>query len=164
MEPGAGRRRLEQTLSCAYGEGLLSENTLALRLDMLLSGTLIDPAPLVGDLTRRAPRRPQLATLWGRLQTWIDGSDRRQPATLLALDWNGGHERLLVGRHWSCDVVLDSPNVSRRHARLLFRDGSWIVRDLDSTNGTHVNGVSVGRCELKPGDELVIGAHRLRID
>jgi pilus assembly protein CpaF len=54
--------------------------------------------------------------------------------------------------------------VSRRHARLLFRDGSWVLQDLQSTNGTTVNGVPVGRCQLRPGDRLIFGTACLRVD
>jgi pSer/pThr/pTyr-binding forkhead associated (FHA) protein len=61
-------------------------------------------------------------------------------------------------------VVLVELSVSRLHARLVFRDGSWILQDLESTNGTIVNGVLVGRCALRPGDRLLLGKARLRID
>ena len=64
----------------------------------------------------------------------------------------------------TCDVVLDDLSVSRRHARLVFRDGHWVIQDLESTNGTRVNGVRVGRCELHPGDHVDVGDERLRID
>jgi predicted component of type VI protein secretion system len=83
---------------------------------------------------------------------------------LLALDWGGGQEELLLGRQLSCDVVLGELTVSRRHARLVFRDGHWVIQDLGSTNGTRVNGVRVGRCELHPGDHIDLGDERLRID
>lgn len=58
-----------------------------------------------------------------------------QPARL-ALDWSGAISELILGRRRDCDVVLSDPGVSRRHARLFFRDGSWVLEDLDSTNGT----------------------------
>ncbi len=84
---------------------------------------------------------------------------------MLALDWAGGQSELLVGRHHECDVVLlGSTGVSRRHARLIFRDGNWVLQDLKSTNGTTVNGVRVGRCEVRPGDLLELGDARLQID
>ncbi len=83
---------------------------------------------------------------------------------MLALDWSGAVDELIIGRSHRCDVILTSPDVSRRHARLLFRDGSWFVQDLESTNGTTVNGTRVGRCRLEPGDKLGVGGHRLEID
>jgi pSer/pThr/pTyr-binding forkhead associated (FHA) protein len=56
------------------------------------------------------------------------------------------------------------PTVSRRHARLNFRDGSWVLQDLDSTNGTLVNNTRIVRCRLLPGDHLVIGSEHLLVD
>jgi FHA domain len=150
LGPGARRHRLARTLNAAYAEGLLSEHTLAHRLDLLFASAVIDPVRLVGDLTRRVPRR------------WRRGPSDR--GILLALDWSGAREELLIGRHPSCDVVMTDSTVSRRHARLTFRDGAWIVRDLDSTNGTRVNGKYVGRCRLHPGDHLALGHQLLRVD
>jgi pSer/pThr/pTyr-binding forkhead associated (FHA) protein len=83
---------------------------------------------------------------------------------VLALDWNGGHDELVIGRNPVCDIVLPGPGVSRRHARLSFRDGSWILQDLESTNGTVVNGAQVGRCKIQPGDRLIIGDEQLIVD
>jgi pSer/pThr/pTyr-binding forkhead associated (FHA) protein len=85
-------------------------------------------------------------------------------ATLLALDWAGGRDELLVGRHDACDVVVGHPSVSRKHARLSFRDGHWVLRDLASTNGSRVNGTRVVRCRLEPGDRLSLGSAELLVD
>jgi putative nucleotidyltransferase with HDIG domain len=51
---------------------------------------------------------------------------------------------LRAGRLASLEIVLDDSSVSRRHAEVRFADGGWFVRDLESTNGTYVNGVRVG--------------------
>lgn len=161
VEPGASRQQLIQTLTAAYGDGLLSDKTFSRRVDLLFGSVLIDPLRLVGDLNLRGTR-PRLARLSSLL--WWIRRGRTAPLEILALDWTGAQDQLLVGRHHHCDVVLPSPNVSRQHARLYFRDGRWILRDLASTNGTTLNGATVGRCELRPGDDLVIGSHRLRID
>ena len=147
---GGRRHRLARILNAAYAEGLLSEGTLAHRLDLLFASDVIDPVRLVGDLTRRVPRRPRRR--------------RKDGGVLLALDWTGAQDELIIGRHYSCDVVLTEPTVSRRHARLTFRDGGWIVQDLESTNGTRVNGQHVGRCRLRPGDQLGLGHQLLRVD
>jgi FHA domain len=168
LGPGSYRHRLARTLNAAYAEGLLSERTLAHRLDVLFASPLIDPSGLVGDLTRRVPRRPASR----RLLAALTGRTRRSPAIagvsdagiLLALDWSGARDELVVGRHPSCDVVVSGDTVSRRHARLTFRDGGWIIQDLESTNGTRLNGSLVGRCQIRPGDRLMLGDRLLQVD
>jgi hypothetical protein len=65
--------------------------------------------------------------------------------------------RVVVGRSAECDVVLDDPNVSRRHAELRNEDGRWVVADLGSTNGVRVNGRAVQTAALEPGDEIAFG-------
>ena len=62
-----------------------------------------------------------------------------------------------VGRVQGNDLMLPKGNVSKRHARLLHRDGRFIVTDLKSTNGTYVNGERVSRRTLKDGDLLSLG-------
>jgi FHA domain len=150
LVPGTRRHRLARTLNAAYAEGLLSEHTLLRRLDELLASPVVDPVGLVGDLTRRVPRRRRRR--------------RDDTAILLALDWSGAQEELVIGRHPDCEVVMTNATVSRRHARLIFRDGGWIIQDLESTNGTRLNGKLVGRCRLRPGDQLALGHQLLQID
>ena len=82
---------------------------------------------------------------------------------LLVLD-RAEHNRLLIGRHPACDVVVGDPSVSRRHAQLTFRDGVWVLRDLASTNGTTVNGERVGRITLYTGDIIALGNQAIQID
>jgi hypothetical protein len=169
LRPGDARRRMERTLNAAYGDGLLSQQTLVQRLDVLFGSEVVDPAGLVGDLTLRRPR-PAFPATWERVLVALrrafalDGRRPAEPATLLALDWTGGQDDLLVGRHDICDVMVGHPSVSRRHARLTFRDGHWVLRDLDSTNGTRVNGRRVVRCRLEPGDRLSLGSAELLVD
>ena len=83
---------------------------------------------------------------------------------LLALDWTPEQTELLIGRSSSCDIVLADRSVSRRHARLVFRDPTWVIYDLDSTNGTVVNGSHVGRCQLRAGDRVLLGEQVVDID
>lgn len=162
------RRQLRATLAVAYGEGLLSEGTFAHRLDQLAANRVIKPEHLIGDLTLRDSRRPLrpqtglaelIANLWrpSRRPT-------ASPPEFLALDWTGTTEALLLGRHSDCDVTVDDLTVSRRHAKLIFRDGCWILHDLGSKNGTILNGALVTRCQLRPGDRLSLGEHDLVVD
>ncbi len=63
-----------------------------------------------------------------------------------------------IGRSRQCDIVLDDPNVSRRHAEVQPRGGAWIVTDLGSTNGTLVNRRPIAEpAQLSGGDEIEIG-------
>lgn len=167
---GIARRRLTRTLNAAYADGLISEQTFARRLDQVLKARLINPQELVGDLHLRTSDPSMSARLAARLNTVLghlaDAFDHRtrKPPTLLALDSTGDQPELLLGRDLSCDVRLPDLTVSRRHARLICRDGRWVIQDLESTNGTIVNGRRVGRCEVRPGDDVKLGDERLRID
>jgi hypothetical protein len=72
--------------------------------------------------------------------------------------------RVVLGRSRDCDIQLDDPNTSRRHAEVR-RDGdAWVVVDLGSTNGIKVNGSRVAEAELHPGDEVTLGLVRLRFE
>ncbi len=71
---------------------------------------------------------------------------------------------ITIGRLPECAVVLDDPNVSRRHAQLR-REGSQVTLvDLGSTNGTKVNGVSVREQRLSPGDAITVGTTTMRFE
>ena len=63
-----------------------------------------------------------------------------------------------LGRSRQSDVVLNDPNVSRQHAEIRPRGGSWVLTDLGSTNGSVLNGRRIEGPEvLKPGDEIEVG-------
>lgn len=64
---------------------------------------------------------------------------------------------LLIGRLPECGVLFPDAEVSSRHARLQCRGSRWTLEDLDSTNGTRVNGVEIGRAVLDHGDQLAFG-------
>jgi len=68
----------------------------------------------------------------------------------------------LLGRDPHADVVLLDPLVSRHHASLLPCEGQWVVNDLQTGNGTFVNGERAQRRPLRDGDEIGIGPYLLR--
>jgi hypothetical protein len=72
--------------------------------------------------------------------------------------------RILLGRSRECDIQLDDPNTSRRHAEVRREGDAWVVADLGSTNGIKVNGSRVAEAELHPGDEVTLGLIRLRFE
>ena len=68
------------------------------------------------------------------------------------------HWESLVGRAKSCDVVLDYPTISRRHAVLTrYDDGSWSVSDIGSKGGIRVNGADTAMCAVGFGDVISLG-------
>ena len=79
------------------------------------------------------------------------------------LDFPIGTSRI-VGRDPTADIVLDTPNVSRLHARLERTEEGLVVEDLGSTNGTWLHGQRIkGRTLVEPGDDLRFGPQRLQL-
>jgi pSer/pThr/pTyr-binding forkhead associated (FHA) protein len=62
-----------------------------------------------------------------------------------------------MGRAPRADYVVDAPLVSRLHCRFTLEEGVLAVEDLDSTNGTFVNGERATRRALEPGDTVKVG-------
>jgi hypothetical protein len=75
-----------------------------------------------------------------------------------------GETPLVVGRMPECDVALSDANVSRRHAEVRRQGNGFVVVDLGSTNGTRVNGAQVKERLLNNGDEITVGATKLRFE
>jgi pSer/pThr/pTyr-binding forkhead associated (FHA) protein len=64
---------------------------------------------------------------------------------------------ITIGRAPSNDVVIDDPTVSAQHASLTKSPSGYRLRDLGSTNGTQINGVSITDAELNDGNEIRFG-------
>src|SRR5689334_18681060 len=91
----------------------------------------------------------------------------------IVISEKGGAERresfdkneINVGRVQGNDLMLPKGNVSKHHARLLFRDGRFIVTDLKSTNGTYVNGRKIAQATIvREGDKIYVGDFVLRVE
>lgn len=106
----------------------------------------------LASLTRR---HHQAIRTGVRIQLIVSGG------TMDGRDFTLDQERVLVGRDPSAHVRFDADGdrkVSARHAELLLRDGVWLVRDLNSTNGTFRNGRRIADEEpLRDGDRLTLG-------
>jgi hypothetical protein len=73
-----------------------------------------------------------------------------------------GDGQFVVGRSAGCQLSLDDPLVSRRHAMLVVAQDAVTVEDLDSRNGVIVNGTRItGRTVVQPGDKILIGSQEL---
>jgi pSer/pThr/pTyr-binding forkhead associated (FHA) protein len=72
-------------------------------------------------------------------------------------------EPVLIGRDEKADVVVADERASRTHCEIRLWAGSYVLKDLDTPNGTHVNGRRVEVTQLRPGDEIRIGTSVLSI-
>jgi hypothetical protein len=78
-----------------------------------------------------------------------------------------GSDGAVLGRSRDCDITLEDANVSRHHAEVRPSGGSWVVRDLGSTNGVKVNGRRIDTTRpqsLKAGDVVELGTSRVTFD
>ena len=119
-----------------------------------------EPAVDSPDKQEEVPAAPQLSMV-------VNNSDT-PPAVLTLpsgqrIEIHEGH--YVLGRHLESDIVLNDSNVSRKHAEFVCAAGEVIVRDLGSTNGTKVNGVSVtGDQLLQHGDVINFGTAQVRFE
>ena len=91
-----------------------------------------------------------------------EGGERVAQSALLMIEGRRvviGPGGATIGRGRQADVVLNDPNVSRQHAEIRPRGGSWVITDLGSTNGSQLNGRRIDGSEvLREGDEIELGA------
>ncbi|NCC23701.1 MAG: FHA domain-containing protein [Deltaproteobacteria bacterium] len=96
--------------------------------------------------TEHSPCSPKLS---------VTQADGRKMEHVLSAD------SVLVGRAQECDLTLDDPGVSRRHARIRKTPNGWQAEDLESANGLMVNGRKIKSILLAPGDVLSLGTSSL---
>ena len=125
---------------------------------------LSDKIPPVGAEAQDLPETAETRSIRATELTWPD-----RDASLVLI--HGPRSRrfrlvppgpLVLGRDEGCDVELDWPSVSRRHAEVILSEHAVTIRDLGSTNGTEVNGVTVQEQQLRDGDQVTIGQVLLR--
>jgi pSer/pThr/pTyr-binding forkhead associated (FHA) protein len=81
---------------------------------------------------------------------------------VVTLSWDGQtrtvtERALVIGRSREADVQVNDPNVSRKHLEIRQEGATYWVVDLESTNGTQVNGKRADRAKLEDGDRITIG-------
>jgi hypothetical protein len=73
-------------------------------------------------------------------------------------------EETVIGRSRHASVSIDDDSVSRRHARIVQRGEDFILDDLESRNGTFLDGMPIASCILRTGDEIQIGRNLFYFD
>jgi two-component system, NtrC family, response regulator GlrR len=105
-----------------------------------------------------------------QIEPLLDGASvRRFRLTLLSgeargIEWESSGDRASIGSHASNDLVLDDPTVSRFHCEFVIDRRGARVRDLDSLNGTWLDGTRVVEGHLRRGSSLRLGKSTLRFD
>jgi pSer/pThr/pTyr-binding forkhead associated (FHA) protein len=75
-----------------------------------------------------------------------------------------GETTMTIGRLPECDIVVSDPKASRRHTEIRPAGNGFLLVDLQSTNGTRVNGAPVGEHILVDGDRIGVGATEFRFE
>jgi pSer/pThr/pTyr-binding forkhead associated (FHA) protein len=133
---------LDETLATELGTLLTTGGTLGTMVAR--DPSLLDAPEVEAALLRIVVSRPAGTRLLVR-----EESRTREVAL--------GGDELLIGRDPACQVRLDDRRASTRHATIRSEDGHYVLRDLESVNGTLVNGVTVREHRLSPGDLIRIG-------
>jgi len=63
----------------------------------------------------------------------------------------------VIGRNRDAAIPIKDPLASREHAVIVFHESAFILKDLDSTNGTHMRGASIRQRKLRHGDKFRVG-------
>lgn len=71
---------------------------------------------------------------------------------------------ITIGALEDNDIIIEDDTVSRSHCRIVQEDSSYVVVDLNSTNGTHINGVRIKEAYLAPGAILFVGSTQIRFN
>jgi hypothetical protein len=149
----------EQTVSAlrrGLFAGRLGTDTFVARVDAAYRAKTHDELAVVTDDLPR--HRALWRTLLDRLAPIAS-----PPPVLRAPEMRVGECRV-IGRAPTCDYAVDDPTVSMWHAELVRTDDGWLIRDLNSTNGTRVNGWLAREERLHAGDKLTLGRTTFRFE
>jgi hypothetical protein len=121
----------------------------------------------VGPIEVSIDRKPSLAkSAFHIVASVVEGSDPTMGQLILG---DGrrvdiGDQPIVIGRLAECTIPINDPSASRRHAQISVENGAVYLTDLNSTNGTKVNGRRVERQRLGHGDLITIGTTSFRFE
>jgi hypothetical protein len=157
-----GRERTVAVLRERALDGCLTLDTFAGRVDAAYRAKTVEELEaLVADLPHDDGWRGTIRRLLARIAS---AEGPTPPALELEVLLPPNADAVTVGRSHACDVVVGEATVSRFHAELRHGENdAWIVRDLDSTNGTWLNGARVREARVSGGDVLWLGGLRMEL-
>jgi hypothetical protein len=160
-----GRERTVAALRERALDGCLTLDTFANRVDAAYRArTEEELEDLMIDLPRPGGRLRALRDALRRGLVRTGRHEPEPPALEIELRLPRATAAVTVGRSRQCDVVVGEETVSRVHAELRHGEGdTWTIRDLDSTNGTWLNGLRVHEARVCRGDVLRLGGLRMEL-
>jgi hypothetical protein len=165
----ADREQAIELLRHGSVEGRISHQTFLHRMDAALRAQGVEElAGLVRDLPPAADEPETTGRLDRWTQRWSERVARLQWAwrrpRLESLTLPRGDRVFVIGRAPECDLALLNMTVSWRHAELRHSADGWVLSDLGSRNGTHVNGWQAGTgFTVQAGDHVRFGTAEFRI-
>ncbi|MET8698992.1 FHA domain-containing protein [Kitasatospora sp. NPDC058032] len=163
----AERERALGVLREGAGNGRLSHDTFLGRLDLVLhAGSRAELNAVMADLPAGNPVGRFVLRAVGRVSAFgvrVGEAWRAERLPGLSLP-EAGSGQLTIGRIPGSGLRLNDASVSRHHAELRREGDGWVLYDLGSTNGTHVNGFRiVGGVRVRPGDQVRFGNLEFRL-
>lgn len=134
---------------CPFCQGEREERSEPLARTVKVDATRAEPRPSPAARKTEILERPAEIDGLG----WLVGAAGDSRGKTHRLD----REKVTVGADRGCEVTIDETHVSDRHASIRFQDGAFHVTDLDSTNGTFLNGERIHREGVADGDRLRFG-------
>ncbi|MFN0074792.1 MAG: ATP-binding cassette domain-containing protein [Chloroflexota bacterium] len=119
------------------------------------------------DFQQLAQRYPSLSMAVGNLiaeRTTGAGKSHLRNEKTEIFSLRDVKDTVVIGRADTCDIVLEHPTVSRTHAIIRCHDDACQISDLNSSNGTFVNGVRIDNSVLRDGDTIWIGGVQIYFD
>lgn len=112
-------------------------------------------------------------SLGGRFDLRIDGLEEPKPAATPVLTLTGPEgshrfamvgDEIVIGRSPDCDISIGRKSISRRHLRVVLKDGGFFAEDLGSQNGTRVNGERIrGMTAVTEDDEIRVSEYTIKV-
>jgi hypothetical protein len=135
-----------------FGEKLHSSNNLACLITLICIDLLIVTTILKAKREKRhnLALKPNIVAPYG-----LAIGDKYFPFKT---------DEILIGRHPACDIKCLNSTVSRYHAIVTFKGGTWYIEDMNSTYGTFINGEPIeGVKPIRVGDDLQLGEQHFTI-
>ena len=154
----------ESTVSSHHAKFIISSDSIILE-DLnssngtFVNGKRIDKTPIQSEdiiyLGKRLEFKIEYLNKF--INKNISGNNENNESDLLNKSY------ISIGRNDDNDLVIDNIKVSRYHAKIVKQDGRWIIEDLNSSNGTYVNGKKIKSREVTENDTILIGGVPLKL-